>query len=135
MLNDFEIIDALYEAVKGSALSTEINGEVCKDRRNRNSDKEDITFSVVGNQNAQVQEVIAYANIFVKDIDVRRKPQTQKEANRPRCKKLAKLAEIAFGVGHGEDFRFTLDSQRIMELADEQCHVVSNKIIFKILNE
>lgn len=112
MKSDIEIKDDIYQIIKGSALEKAVTGKLKKTRRPANSNKEDIVISILENGSGQVQEAFVNVNIYVSD-DVR---DGQAEENSSRLRQLCKLATELLEVQRGEDYRFTLDKQRVMEV-------------------
>jgi len=133
MKSDILIKDDLYKFVKASELATTVSGKICKTGvRPKGSDAEDVVISVIANQNGQLQEAAVNVNIYVKD-DVKADGQNQEATIRLR--ELCNVAAQILEVGSGDDFRFTLDSQRVIAVSDTQEHVINNKLIYKQINE
>lgn len=133
MKSDILIKDDLYKFVKASPLATAVSGKVCKQGvRPKGSDKEDIVISVIANENGQIQEATVNVNIYVAD-DVKSDGQNQEATIRLR--ELCAIASETLEVGSGDDYRFTLDSQRVLAVEDTREHVINNKISYKQINE
>lgn len=135
MISDIGVLDDLYNYIKGSELEQEVTGTLCKTKRPKNSDKEDIVLSVVSNISAQIQEVYANVNIYVKDLHMKVNGLTQNEMNVKRCRELCRLAFDLLEVGQGERFRFIVESQRVIALEEIESHVINNKILYKHIND
>lgn len=131
MKNDIEIKDDIYSYIKGSALEKAINGELRKNKRSPNSDKEDVVIAVIANDNGQTQEAIVNVNVFVKDIYI----DKQYEVNSGRCRELGKICENLFEVFRGDSYRCTLDSQRVMEVNGANEHFINNRLLYRNNNE
>ncbi|KAA4671602.1 hypothetical protein F3B42_14265 [Bacteroides ovatus] len=131
MKSDIEIKDDIYQIIKGSALEKAVTGKLKKTRRPANSNKEDIVISILENGSGQVQEAFVNVNIYVSD-DVR---DGQAEENSSRLRQLCKLATELLEVQRGEDYRFTLDKQRVMEVNGKNEHFINNKLLYKQVNE
>jgi hypothetical protein len=131
MKSDIEIKDDIYQIIKGSALEKAVTGKLKKTRRPANSNKEDIVISILENGSGQVQEAFVNVNIYVSD-DVR---DGQAEENSSRLRQLCKLATELLEVQRGEDYRFTLDKQRVMEVNGKSEHFINNKLLYKQVNE
>ena len=131
MKTDIDIKDDIYMFLKGSALAKMVNGKLSKTIRPTDSNKEDIVISVLANNNGQMQEAYVNVNIYVPDI--MRKNQNEENSSRLRtlCKESSQLLE----VGRGTDFRFVLESQRVLEVKDKDEHVINNKLLYKQNNE
>ena len=124
MKSDIEIKDDIYQIIKGSALEKAVTGKLKKTRRPANSNKEDIVISILENGSGQVQEA------FVNDVR-----DGQAEENSSRLRQLCKLATELLEVQRGEDYRFTLDKQRVMEVNGKNEHFINNKLLYKQVNE
>ena len=131
MKSDIEIKDDIYQIIKGSALEKAVTGKLKKTRRPANSNKEDIVISILENGSGQVQEAFVNVNIYVSD-DVR---DGQAEETSSRLRQLCKLATELLEVQRGEDYRFTLDKQRVMEVNGKNEHFINNKLLYKQVNE
>lgn len=131
MKSDIEIKDDVYRVVKGSALEKAITGKLSETRRPADSDKEDIVISMLDNGKGQIQEAFVNVNIYVPD-NLR---DGQAEENSARLRQLCKLAAELLEVQRGEDYRFTLDKQRVVEVNGKNEHFINNKLLFKQVNE
>ena len=131
MKSDIEIKDDIYQIIKGSTLEKAVTGKLKKTRRPANSNKGDIVISILENGSGQVQEAFVNVNIYVSD-DVR---DGQAEENSSRLRQLCKLATELLEVQRGEDYRFTLDKQRVMEVNGKNEHFINNKLLYKQVNE
>lgn len=131
MKSDIEIKDDIYEFIKGSALEKAISGKLKKTRRPANSNLEDIVISILDNEAGQMQEAFVNVNIYVPD-NLR---DGQAEENSVRLRQLCKLAAELLEVQRGEDYRFTLDKQRVMEVNGKSEHFINNKLLYKQVNE
>ncbi len=133
MKSDILIKDDIYKFIKNTTLATAVSGKICKQGvRPKGSDKEDIVISVIANVNGQIQEATVNVNVYVAD-DVKSDGQNQEATIRLR--ELCDIASETLEVGAGEDYRFTLESQRVIEVTDTREHVINNKIIYKQINE
>lgn len=135
MISDIGVKDNLFQFIKGSTLANSVTGVLSKTVRPKNSDKEDIVISVISNMSGQIQEVYANVNIYVKDLSITRNGVMQNEMNVTRCRELCRLAFDLLEVGSGEDYRFFIESQRVIAVDDIQTHVINNKILYKQVND
>lgn len=132
MKSDILIKDDIYNFIKGAGLHLSVNGKLCKEgERPKNSLKEDIVISVISNENGQIQPAIINVNIYVQD---NQKSDGQFIENTIRLRELCSLASNTLEVGSGDDFRFTLSSQRVIKV-DTNEHVINNKLVYKQINE
>lgn len=131
MKSDIDIKDDVYMFIKGSPLAKAVNGKLSKTIRPAKSNKEDIIISILSNQNAQMQEAFVNVNIYVKDLV----KDNQYEEDTVRLRELCKIAESTLKVGRGECFRFTLDSQRVMEVNGMKEHFINNKLLYRQYND
>lgn len=133
MKSDIDIKDDLFQFIKKSPLALAVTGKTCKTGvRPKDSDKEDVVISVIANLNGQIQEAVVNVNIYVAD-DIKSDGQSQEATIRLR--ELCKVASETLEVGHGETYRFTLESQRVLAVDDAKVHVINNRLIYKQLNE
>lgn len=135
MISDVVVIDNLYNFIKGSALEQAVSGVLCKTIRPKDSEKEDIVISVISNMSAQIQEVYANVNIYVKDLTITKDGNSQNEMDIPRCRVLCGLAFDLLETGIGDSFRFVVESQRVLAIDEMQTHVINNRILYKQVNE
>lgn len=133
MKSDIRIKDDIYKFIRGTALPNAVTGEICKTGvRPKGSDKEDIVISVIANMNGQIQEAVVSVNIYVAD-DIKSDGQNQEATIRLR--ELATIASEVLEVGGGDDFRFTLESQRVLASEETREHVINNRINYQNNNE
>lgn len=131
MKSDIEIKDDVYRVIKGSMLEKTVTGKLSKTKRPAGSDKEDIVVSMLDNGKGQIQEAFVNVNIYVSDNF----QDDQPEENTIRLRQLCKLATELLEVQRGEDYRFTLDKQRVMEVNGKTEHLINNRLLFKQVNE
>lgn len=131
MKTDIDIKDDIYMFIKGSKLHKAVTGKLSKTLRPFNSLKEDIVISVLSNQNGQIQDAFVNVNIYVADL-IR---DNQPEEDSKRLRTLCDLAKSLLEVGRGNDFRFVLDSQRVMKVNGSDEHFINNKLLYRQCNE
>lgn len=131
MKSDIDIKDDIFMFIKGSELENSASGKLSKTIRPSNSNDEDIVISILSNQNAQIQEAFVNVNIYVPDL-IR---DGQSEENTVRLRELCNLSKNLLEVGRGNDFRFQLDSQRVMQVQGKDEHFVNNKLLYRQCNE
>ena len=133
MKSDILIKDDVYAHIKNSPLASAVTGKICKQGvRPKDSDKEDVVIAVIANLNGQIQEAAVNVNIYVAD-DIKSDGQNQEATIRLR--ELCRIASETLEVGRGEDFRFTLESQRVSEVPGTKEHVINNRRNYKQVNE
>ena len=133
MKSDILIKDDVYSFLKKSPLAAAVTGKVRKQGvRPKGSDLEDVVIAVVANKNGQIQEAVVNVNIYVKD-DIKSDGQNQEATIRLR--QLCKIASDTLEAGSGEDFRFTLESQHVIEVPGTKEHVINNRLNYKQVNE
>ena len=133
MKSDILLKDDVYAFIKKSPLDAAITGKVCKQGvRPKGSDLEDVVIAVVANKNGQIQEAVVNVNIYVKD-DIKSDGQNQEATIRMR--QLCEIASDTLEAGSGEDFRFTLESQHVIEVPGTKEHVINNRLNYKQVNE
>lgn len=131
MKSDIDIKDDIFMFIKGSELENSVTGKLSKTIRPSNSNDEDIVISILSNQNAQIQEAFVNVNIYVPDL-IR---GGQSEENTIRLRELCNLSKNLLEVGRGNDFRFQLDSQRVMQVQGKDEHFINNKLLYRQCNE
>lgn len=131
MKSDIDIKDDIFMFIKGSELENSVTGKLSKTIRPSNSNDEDIVISILSNQNAQIQEAFINVNIYVPDL-IR---GGQSEENTIRLRELCNLSKNLLEVGRGNDFRFQLDSQRVMQVQGKDEHFINNKLLYRQCNE
>lgn len=133
MKSDILIKDDVYALIKNSPLASAVTGKICKQGvRPKGSDKEDVVIAVVANLNGQIQEAVVNVNIYVAD-DIKSDGQNQESTIRLR--ELCRIASETLEVGRGENFRFSLESQRVLAVEDTKEHVINNRLNYKQVNE
>ena len=127
MKTDIEIKNDVYNLLRESGLMESVTGKLSKTIRQ--TELEDVVISILDNTAYEVQEGFVNVNVYVKDVT----RNGQQEENTARTLILAPLFASFFRIQIGTDYRITLDKQRI--LSSEGSHVISNKILYKHLNE
>ena len=127
MKTDIEIKNDVYNLLRESGLMESVTGKLSKTIRQ--TELEDVVISILDNTAYEVQEGFVNVNVYVKDVT----RIGQQEENIARTLILAILFASFFRIQIGTDYRITLDKQRI--LSSEGSHVISNKILYKHLNE
>ena len=129
---DIDIKDLLWSWIYESALAAEITGEVYKDKRPLNSDKEDVVIAVIGrNADSQIQEAIVNVNVYV--ADKRRGKEAVEDTARLRA--LANTSATLFEYAHFGDWICELDSQEVMEAGGIDWHIINNRLRLRFSNE
>lgn len=131
MKSDIDIKDDVYKVLRNSELRNAINGTLSKRKRPHNSRSEDIVISVLANQQGQSQESFVNVNVYVQDDDI----NGQNEENSVRLRELCQICLSLFDHIHGEDFRLSLDTQKVLESEDSGEHIINNKLLYQTLNE
>ena len=128
MKTDIDIKDDIYQYIKGSELYNAVSGKVDKTNRPTNSTKEDIIISIEENMNDGIQSALVSVNIYVADL----LRDNQYIENTIRLRELCTLAKELLEVGHVDDARFYLQSQRVNEVnGSDNEHYIENKLIYK----
>lgn len=131
MKTDIDIKDDVFMYLKGSELEHTVTGKLSKTKRPANSWMEDIVISVLANNNAQIQEAYVNVNIYVKDLD----RDGQAEEDTIRIRELSRIASELLQVVFKDDFRFTLESQRVYPVDGRSEHMINNRLLYKQVNE
>lgn len=131
MKTDIDIKDDIYLFIKGSVLESSVTGKLTKRNRPKGSYLEDIVISVLANQNGQIQDAFVNVNVYVHDVDV----DGQFEEDTIRLRELCRICEQTLSLGRGNDFRFVLDTQRVMEVNGKNEHFINNRLRYMQCNE
>lgn len=130
MKSDIEIKDILYQIIKGSSLELAITGELYKNQRPTDSDKEDIVISVLDGLVGQIQSSVINVNIYVRDV-ARGDDMIE---NEPRVRELSRLAISTLEDVSGGEYRFSIEKQQCLKVEGIQEHCINNKINLQITN-
>jgi hypothetical protein len=132
MKSDILIKDDLYKFINASRIKTAITGKICKQGvRPKGSTLEDVVISVIANVNGQIQEAAVNVNIYVAD-DIKADGQNQETTIRLR--ELCQIASEELEVGHGDGYRFTLESQQVLAVDETKEHVINNRLVYRQIN-
>lgn len=133
MKSDIDIQDELYKAINHSVLMETVTGVLKKKHRPANSAKEDVVISTLANNIGQRQEAYATVNVYVKDNLV----NGQYEENDKRLRTLCQLCFQVLDNIRGKDFRvsFAPDGGQTIIDTENGEHVISNKLLYQIINE
>lgn len=129
---DIDIKDALWTWVSESGLAGMVSGEVYKDQRPLNSDKEDITIAVLARDaGSQIQEATVNINVYVPDV--RRGKEAIEDTKRLR--ELSRAAADFFEYHHFGYGIYELASQEIFKVNGADWHVINNRLSVRYSNE
>lgn len=135
MKSSIDIQDDVYKELIHSPLKAKgkVTGQFKKAHRPANSDKEDVVISTLANNVAQKQEAFVTVNIYVKDNLV----NGQHEEDDARLRELCQLCFEVLGSIRGKDYRisFAPDSGQTIIDTEQGEHVISNKLLYQIINE
>lgn len=131
MKSDIDIKDEMYRIVRASPLPGAVTGRLSKTLRPAGSRKEDIVISVLANNPGQMQSAFINVNIYVADI----RRDEQSEEDTVRLRELCSLCMSCLERGFGKDFRYELDTQRVIALPDTGEHLINNKFFYQTNNE
>ena len=127
MKTDIDIKDDIYQFIKASGLADAVTGKIDKTLRPTGSTKEDIIISVDENMNDDIQSALVSVNIYVADL----LRNNQYIENTIRLRELCQLAKQTLEVGHINEARFYLQSQRVKPVNGSEEHYIENKLIYK----
>lgn len=131
MKSDIDIKTDIFHAIQGSELHKAVTGELRKTgKRPHGSCKEDIVISMLANVNGEIQIATVNVNIYVSAMVV----DGQAEERTLRLQQLCHLASELFQLIIGDDFRATLQQQRVLEISGADEYVINNKIEYKNTN-
>lgn len=124
MVTDIDIKDAVYALISSSELPSLISGHVYKDSRPLNSDKEDISISVLAGDAAQAQSFVLNVNLFVPDVNRGNDHIEDSPRLRTLCSKCAEVLHNKVVGG----FWYRLDWQRVMAVNEADFHFINNRL-------
>lgn len=128
MKTDIDIKDDVYQFIIGSKLSSAVSGKVDKTSRPTDSKKEDVIISIEENRNDEIQAAIVSVNIYVADL----LRNNQYIENTIRLRQLCSIAKEVLEVGHINEARFVLQSQRVKPVrGSDNEHYIENKLLYK----
>ncbi len=132
MKNELEIKTDIYQLLKSSSLASGINGVISKDGREDNAMTEDIVISVLSDvPTIQLQEVYVNVNVYVQDL----KRGTRFVENSIRLNELCKLSVDVFSSCIGNDFRISLETQKVFAVQGSNEHFINNKVLYQFCND
>jgi hypothetical protein len=135
MKTDIDIKDDIYKHIKGSVLEKTVSGKLSKTLRPAASKTEDIVISILSNENGQLQSAYVNVNIYVPSLLRKYAKESQYEENTVRLRELCQISQQLLEVGRGKDFRFTLESQRVMAVNNNEEYVINNRLLYRQSNE
>lgn len=128
MKTDIDIKDDIFQYIKGSELANAVTGKLDKTSRPTDSMNEDIIISVEENMNNGIQSALVCVNIYVADL----LRGNQYIENTRRLRELCSLAKDVLEVGHVNDARFEMQSQRVKKVnGSDNEHYIENKLVYK----
>lgn len=130
MKSDIDIKDDIYSVVENSLLKGEVSGGLSKVGRDSDSSAEDIVISVLANERSELQEAVVNVNIYVADL----KKGTEFVIDDTRCRVLCRMSEDLLKRHVGEDFMFTLQSQRVFPVEGRNEHLINNRLLYRTYN-
>lgn len=130
MKTDIDIKDDIYPIVKRIQFLYDIGGYVSKTIRPEESSAEDIVISVLANVCNQIQEAYVNINVYVQDLN----KGFQYVENTIRLRQLCKVFADELKVVYGDDFRISLDEQRVLPVDGKNEHMINNKVLYKHFN-
>lgn len=130
MKTDIEIKDNVYSWIKTLPIVQIVSGKLCTRLRPLNSDKEDIVISILANNFAQRQQSFINVNIYIKDVKI----EGRNEENTKRLREISRMAYDQMKCLNN-DFRITLNEQRILEVEAIGYHVINNKLLYEYIDE
>lgn len=134
MKSEIDIKDDLYRHLRDSPLARAVSGELSKrSLRPTASHTEDIIISVLSSDSShEVATAIATVNIYVPD---QRTETGEAEEHTARLRELCQIALEVLNRGYGRDYRYTLESQRIIPVEGKDEHCISHRLLYRSLNE
>lgn len=113
-MTTLEILNITWQRLNGSALKTEITGDVYKKRpvQQAGNTKEDVSLNSLSAPNQQLSETVVNVNIHVPNPELSVNDQQDKsQPDYGRFETLANLAIAALDGYSGQNFYFRFDFQ------------------------
>lgn len=135
MRTEDEIRTDVYRFIKQSPLASVVTGKVINGKdRAANATTEDIVIKVNGNNLGQRQEAFVIINIYTQD-NLRDGEYVLNDERVPLIERtVLDLFETAKRIG-GARLSLPKDGQTLIAARNGREHVVSNKILYQIINE
>lgn len=132
MKSSLEAVDLVYSSLVPGALKSAVSGDIYKQTRPINSNKEDVVINALPVTNQKIQRGLVNVNIHVPNLEV----QTgEKIIDRtlPNTSRLKALAAIAIGIlkekwGANGDYLLEIESERIFP--DGSNHYSNIRVLF-----
>lgn len=134
MITTFDITNIIYLALTDAGFEAEITGEVCKDERRANSDKEDVVINCLPVLNDQVQLATVNVNIYVPDIESKSNNVSQYLPNHKRLSELANKAKEILEEVYSDEYDYSIQQQGTPKEDAIHQHYVNLRIEFKFYN-
>ena len=137
MHTDNDIKDNVYQLLQSSQLKAAVSGEIRKIARSPHSMAEDVIISVLANDNPrQIQQAFVNVNVYVRDKKLMADNEAYYVEDTARTKVIARIVADMFAMSiTGENYRLSLDSQRVLAVDATHEHVINNRLLYKCVNE
>lgn len=133
MMQTFDTDNIIYDLLKGSALNTEITGDIFTGERPDDSLKEDVVINTITtSQDLSPQKAVSNVNIYVSDIDVKISGKNQKKANRKRLKELSEITSAILRSAKIEGLLILITNQATINEPGANQHFVNLRIEWNI---
>lgn len=131
MKSSLEAVDLIYGALVPGALKTAITGDIYKQARPLNSEKEDVVINALPVTNQKIQRGLVNVNIHVPNLSIPSGNVIDKTL--PNTARIKALAAIAIGIlkekwGANGDYLLEIESERIFP--DGSNHYSNIRVLF-----
>jgi hypothetical protein len=135
MIDTLELVDIVYQRLKGSSLDSAISGDVYKHKRPINSVLEDVVINSLPANNFQVQSAVVNVNVFVPNLKLRiNNIQDNTQPDHVRLKALCALALDRLTDYWQDDFNLDIQQQMLLEDEASAAHYINIRLDFFNIN-
>lgn len=133
MKTTLDVVDAIFNALKGSTLENVISGSIYKHRRVLNSKKEDVVINSLPINNEQLQQCVANVNIHVPDVTFKVDGNVEYQPDHTRLLELAAEAVQSLEAWES-DYHFDVQQQSIIQEESAKEHFINIRLNFYSIN-
>ncbi|HZF64201.1 MAG TPA: hypothetical protein VEZ55_06950 [Chitinophagaceae bacterium] len=139
MITSSELIQVVYDGLKGSLLEQAVSGKIYKRRRPKNSNLEDVVINSLPTVNGQLQQAVLNVNVFVPDLQLSIGGEKQNLPDEKRLNELEVLAVSVLKEGSAEDsqkrfIQFEVQQTNILEDDESDQYFINIRLQFFITN-
>lgn len=134
MITTLEIIEIMYDELKGSELDISASGGLYKLQRPLGSTKEDIVINCLPVSNEQIQRATVNVNIYAQDIPIRVDGVQQHAPDIDRLQFLAAKAVHKLESIYYPGYSLVITQQSVIKEEAVNQHFINIRIEFRFIN-